>query len=160
MKRMISFFLVMVMMLAVVFTASAWEIYPPSEYIIMGDVNADQKVDAKDALEILIFSVSKCTMFLPENPTPEQVLNYERYEYYKTILKTVGDVNGDERMDAQDALHILQYAVKKRDTFENTDLSGLQDLVYPEILPTTPTDVPTTPTDVPETPTDVTSTDV
>ena len=57
----------------------------------------------------------------------------------------MGDVNGDGFANAQDALHILQYAVGKRNAFENNSLSDLKNLVYPELVLTTPTDV--TPTD-------------
>ena len=142
MKKIICVVLAVLFIASVAFTATAWEIYHPSKYTMMGDVTADQTVNAKDALEILKFSVSKYRYFPPEDPTPEQLLKYERQEFYRNILKIIGDANGDERVDAQDALHILQYAVGKRDVFENMDLSALMTLQFP----VTPTDI--TKTDV------------
>ena len=62
-----------------------------------GDVNGDEKVDAKDALEILKAAVDKITL------TDEQ--------------KALADVNGDKAVDAKDALLVLRYAVKKIDKF-------------------------------------------
>ncbi len=149
MRRCICSFLIGILILVFPFSVSAfgWRevVFPPEQYTMMGDVNVDKKVNSIDALRVLQYSVSKYDMFLPGNATPEETLRYEQFQYYKTVMKLVGDVTGDGYVNSQDALHILQYAVGKRDAFENNDLSGLQDLVYPELVPTTPTDV--TPTD-------------
>lgn len=147
MKRFVCCFLIGIMSWLLAFSAFAhtWTTYSPEEYTLVGDLNIDKKIDAKDALEVLKFSVSKFAMFLPENPTAEQTLKYEQYQYYITIMRIIGDVTGDGYVNSQDALHILQYAVGKRDAFENNDLSDLRNLVYPELVPTTPTNI--TPTD-------------
>ncbi len=63
------------------------------KYTLMGDLNADGKIDAKDALSVLKISVNKTV------PTAQQ--------------KTAGDVNWDVAINAKDALEILKYAVGK-----------------------------------------------
>ncbi len=62
-----------------------------------GDVNGDKKVDAKDALEVLKYSVKKVEF------TPLQML--------------AAEVDGKEGITAKDALEILKYAVKKIEKF-------------------------------------------
>ena len=59
----------------------------------MGDLNGDEKIDAKDALSVLKISVNKL------NPTDEQ--------------KVAADVNEDQSINAKDALEILKFSVKK-----------------------------------------------
>ena len=66
---------------------------PPAPEIARGDVNGDEKIDAKDALETLKISVGKI------NPTDDQ--------------KAAADVDGDEKVGAKDALEILKYVVHK-----------------------------------------------
>ncbi len=149
MKKLIGLLLVSIMVLVIAIPASAWmwTVYSPSEYTMMGDMNIDKKIDAKDALEVLKFSVygNHNHRFPTEKPSPEQLLKWEREDYYKKTFIIVADVNGDEKVNAEDALHILQYAVGKRNVFENNDISRLQNLVYPQLVPNTPTDI--TPTD-------------
>lgn len=113
MKKFMVSFLTVIMILLIAFPVAAFEMYPPSHYV-MGDITGDYKINAQDALVALQYQVSKSS-----------------YEYFVKVAKIVLDVSGDERVDAKDALHILQYAVGKRTTFDNNDLSGLQDLVYP-----------------------------
>lgn len=66
---------------------------PQPTAVKMGDVNGDEKVDAKDALEALKISVAKIT------PTDDQ--------------KTAADVDEDGKVAAKDALEILKFVVKK-----------------------------------------------
>ncbi len=58
-----------------------------------GDLNGDNKTDAKDALNVLKFAVGKTDL------SEEQ--------------QTFADVTGDQKIDAKDALEILKYAVGK-----------------------------------------------
>ncbi len=67
------------------------------EYLLYGDVNADQKIDAKDALLVLRCAVEKI--------------------YFTSLQHHLGDLNDDEAINAKDALLILQYAVKKIEAF-------------------------------------------
>ncbi len=64
---------------------------------LLGDVNGDTKVDAKDALEVLKAAVGKVEL------TDAQ--------------KLVAEVDGQEGINAKDALQILKYAVKKIEKF-------------------------------------------
>ena len=61
--------------------------------IAYGDVNGDESINAKDALEVLKAAVNKIT------------LNEEQ--------KLSADVNEDQAINAKDALEILKYAVSK-----------------------------------------------
>lgn len=65
----------------------------PTDRVQAGDVNADGKTDAKDALAVLKFSVGKAIPTL--------------------VQKQLADVNGDTVINAKDALEILKYAVGK-----------------------------------------------
>ena len=80
---------------------------PPGEK--WGDVNGDDAINAKDALGVLKRATSKYAYFLPEKPSLQELLRYQKYRW----SGIVGDVNGDERIDAKDALEILKYAVGK-----------------------------------------------
>ena len=63
----------------------------------LGDVNQDEKVDAKDALEVLKYAVGKA------------VLSQDQQQ--------AAEVNGDGVIDAKDALEILKYSVGKMESF-------------------------------------------
>ncbi len=65
----------------------------PEPNVTLGDVNKDEKIDAKDALLCLRASVDKY------QPSEEEA--------------TAADVNKDEKIDAKDALEILKYSVDK-----------------------------------------------
>ena len=65
----------------------------PEEPVRFGDVNEDGKIDAKDALDVLKYSVGKA------NFTSRQI--------------TAADVDGKDGIDAKDALQILKYSVHK-----------------------------------------------
>ena len=65
----------------------------PDEFAVLGDINDDGSINAKDALEVLKYSVEKVEF------TDKQ--------------KRAGDVNKDEVINAKDALEILKYAVNK-----------------------------------------------
>ncbi len=68
----------------------------PAVYTL-GDVNEDEKVDAKDALLVLKYAVGKA------NLTQNQI--------------QAAEVTGDGLLNAKDALEILKYAVGKSDQF-------------------------------------------
>ena len=63
----------------------------------LGDVNQDEKIDAKDALLVLKYAVGKTVL------TDHQI--------------QAAEVTGDGKIDAKDALEILKYAVAKIDKF-------------------------------------------
>ena len=65
----------------------------PVETYHLGDVNGDEKVDAKDALLVLKYAVGKTLL------TEQQI--------------QAAEVNGDGEINAKDALEILKYAVGK-----------------------------------------------
>ena len=70
--------------------------YPtPEPKSLYGDVNEDEKVDAKDALQILKVTVNKASF------TEEQT--------------TLADVYQDGKINAKDALYVLRYAVQKEE---------------------------------------------
>lgn len=70
---------------------------PDPTTVVYGDVNRDSKIDAKDALEVLKFTVEK-TSFSDEQ-------------------KVIAEVIGDTKIDAKDALEILKFTVNKIDKF-------------------------------------------
>ena len=63
---------------------------------VYGDLNGDEKVDAKDALLILKYTVGKAEL------TEEQLL--------------LADVYQNEKVDAKDALYVLRYSVQKEES--------------------------------------------
>lgn len=65
---------------------------------ILGDINADGRINAKDATMILQYSTG---ILSPE----------------KAFLKEAADVNSDGKINAKDATLILQYSVGLRDSF-------------------------------------------
>ncbi len=65
----------------------------PTPDVTLGDLNNDNKIDAKDALVVLKISVNKVT------PTDDQ--------------KVAADVNKDANINAKDALEILKKSVNK-----------------------------------------------
>ncbi len=85
----------------VTFTATGFSYYMFAEELSLvnmgggpfGDLNLDEKIDAKDALMVLRLAVNKLEM------TDE--------------LFVLGDVNFDEKVNAKDALEILKFAVGK-----------------------------------------------
>lgn len=60
---------------------------------VLGDINNDTKIDAKDALMALKFAVGKAEL--------------------TDVQKLAGEVDGKEGINAKDALEILKYAVNK-----------------------------------------------
>ncbi len=64
---------------------------------ILGDVDVNGTIDAKDALEVLKFAVNKTQL--------------------NDAQKTAASVAGEETISAKDALQILKYSVGKIDTF-------------------------------------------
>lgn len=76
---------------------------------LQGDVNADESIDAKDALETLKSAVGKVKL------TQDAALR--------------ADVNLDDKIDAKDALNILKYAVGKIKEFPQREEPLNQPLV-------------------------------
>ncbi len=101
MKRVLSFLLAAFMVLSVVVAASAETAEGVGTYgtdwLYYGDVNADNAINAKDALSVLKNAVGK--------------------EEFTDVQKTVANVNGDDAINAKDALDILKYAVGKLNAF-------------------------------------------
>ena len=79
--------------------------------LILGDANCDGKVDAVDALKVLIITVTKCG---PGNDP------YDAYYFYAGRLLCNVD-HDPKHITANDALLILQYAVGKRTSFPVTE---------------------------------------
>lgn len=85
---------------------------------LIGDPSWDGKIDATDALAALkmaVFGPPKC-------PGPLFDTKMEYYHYYR--MQLCGDVDGSDRVTANDALMILQYAVGEIDGFDRTDFSS------------------------------------
>lgn len=74
----------------------------PSWFARLGDVDNNKKIDAKDALQVLKYSVNKVEFTLEE--------------------KQAAEVTGDGMINAKDALEILKYAVKKGHRFPIEEL--------------------------------------
>ncbi len=73
-----------------------------ADYIVYGDLDGDEEINAKDALLVLKAAVGKIEL------TEDQ--------------STAADVTADGEVDARDALDILKYAVGKLDSFKVFDL--------------------------------------
>ncbi len=94
-----------------------------------GDVNEDDAINAKDALEVLKDAVCKHHhSFLPIPPTLTQLLNYQQQMAAYRKFSAAANVNGDTFIDAKDALEILKYAVKKIDRFPVEDMVTPTDI--------------------------------
>jgi hypothetical protein len=108
-KRFLAVLLALVMMVPMGIAASA-EVSPTEVKIIpdaVGDMNADQKIDAIDALLMLKFAVGK-TIFT-------------------TQQETYADVDESGKVDVSDALMILQYSVGKRSVLPLADVMKYKD---------------------------------
>ena len=68
-----------------------------TDWVKYGDVNADEAINAKDALSVLRCAVQK--------------------EEYSAVQQEVGDVNDDEAISAKDALEVLKLTVGKIASF-------------------------------------------
>ena len=103
-KRVISLLLVALMVFSVGVVASAETTDATvgvgtygADWLKYGDVNADQAIDAKDALAVLKNAVGK--------------------ETFTDVQIIVANVNVDEAINAKDALDVLKFAVNKITTF-------------------------------------------
>ena len=85
----------------------------------LGDTCADGVINAKDALAVLRFAVHPHLHF--GTITKENIMEYEELVWKMNTAAEFGDVNGDERIDAKDALEILKYAVGKITKFPVED---------------------------------------
>ncbi len=104
MKQIITFLLAFLLVCSVASTGVVLAAEPSSgegeygvDWFYYGDVNADNNINAKDALEVLKYAVGK-TMFTD-------------------VQKILADVNQDISFNAKDALDILKYAVGKIPAF-------------------------------------------
>ena len=98
-KRVLAMLLALVMVVPMGFAVSAEDSAPVVQITpgAVGDMNADQKINAHDALLLLKFAVEKITF------TPQQ--------------ESHADVDDSGSVDALDALMTLQYSVGKRHIF-------------------------------------------
>lgn len=124
MKKILTLFLIVFVILSLLVPVCAEEF----NHKIVGDTNVDGKVDAKDALEILRFSVAKISYF-PDSE--DSIVKQQQRDYYLAYMGIIHDVNNDGKVNAVDALNVLQYAVGKITEFPRVDLSALQTLVKP-----------------------------
>lgn len=91
-----------------------------------GDANVDGKIDAKDALAVLRYSVHPHLHF--GTITKDNVMEYEKLVWQMKTVATVGEVDGLQGINARDALQILKYAVKKIDRFPVEDMVTPTDI--------------------------------
>ena len=91
-----------------------------------GDANADGKIDAKDALAVLRYSVHPHLHF--GTITKDNVMEYEKLVWQMETVAAVGEVDGLQGINAKDALQILKYAVKKIDRFPVEDMVTPTDI--------------------------------
>lgn len=116
MKKIIS----VLLCLSLIFTVSAgakadWVL---STEWIYGDVTWDGRIDATDALWVLLFSIHYGKLFYNLNPDPEQP-DYWTHEMTMESSPhlVLYDVDLSYRIDAGDALMILQRSVRLIDSF-------------------------------------------
>lgn len=93
----------------------------PSRTYLYGDLNFDNQINVKDAVEVSKYTVSKIT--------------------FTDVQKKTADVNGDGSIDVKDATLIQKYGIKLVDTFPVGKTFSYSD-------PTTPTTTTTKPTTV------------
>ena len=100
MKKVVAFALALVTLLTMlVLPVSAAETATQGtgtygvDWVKYGDLDFDQEVGAKDALDVLKFSVGK--------------------EIFSEVQQVIGEVNEDTLINAKDALEILKYTVGK-----------------------------------------------
>lgn len=102
MRKVVAFVLAMVTLLTMlVLPVAAAETTGTGTYgtdwLKYGDVNADNEINAKDALAALKYAVGK--------------------QLFSDVEKKVADVNVDQEINAKDALDVLKYSVGKLLTF-------------------------------------------
>lgn len=111
----------------VAFPAAALEERP----WMIGDPSWDGTINSQDALVILrkslqLLDCSDEDVSTMEDEVHEKKPSFHRrmevYDYHRTRL--CGDVNNDDKLTAEDALMLLQYAVGKRDGFTRTDFTS------------------------------------
>ena len=93
----------------------------PSRTYLYGDLNFDNQINVKDAVEVSKYTVNKIT--------------------FTDVQKKTADVNGDGSIDVKDATLIQKYGIKLVDTFPVGKTFSYSD-------PTTPTTTTTKPTTV------------
>lgn len=120
MKKTVCFFVILSFLLCSAFPAAAAKTEQTScrcvahQYhgalpYVPGDLNLDERIDAYDALNLLKLCVTAAVTSVP--------MPAVRKGLCCAAPETV-DVNNDQKVNAADALAILQYAVGKRDRFE------------------------------------------
>lgn len=96
----------------------------PSRTYLYGDLNFDNQINVKDAVEVSKYTVSKIT--------------------FTDIQKKAADVNGDGNIDVKDATLIQKYGIKMLDTFPASKTFSYNDPTDPTTATTKPTTVTTT----------------
>ena len=98
----------------------------PSRTYLYGDLNFDNQINVKDAVEVSKYTVNKIT--------------------FTDIQKKAADVNGDGNIDVKDAALIQKYGIKMLDTFPASKTFSYNDPTAPTTATTKPTTVTTTTT--------------
>ena len=96
----------------------------PSATYLYGDLNFDNQINVKDAVQVTKYIVSKVT--------------------FTDIQKKAADVNGDGNVDVKDATLIQKYGIKVIDTFPAGKTFSYSDPTAPTTSTTKPTTVTTT----------------
>lgn len=96
----------------------------PSATYLYGDLNFDNQINVKDAVQVTKYIVSKVT--------------------FTDIQKKAADVNGDGNVDVKDATLIQKYGIKVIDTFPAGKTFTYSDPTAPTTATTKPTTVTTT----------------
>lgn len=113
-------------------TTAAWEETTTEKTISLGDVNGDDCIDSKDAVEVLRFYSNK----LLGKDYSFHYYEHNSLSYYHSIDASIGDVNSDGAVNSKDAVLILEYFAE----YLATGRSSFDDIVskVPD------TDLPTT----------------
>ena len=96
----------------------------PSATYLYGDLNFDNQINVKDAVQVTKYIVSKVT--------------------FTDIQKKAADVNGDGNVDVKDATLIQKYGIKVIDTFPAGKTFSYSEPTAPTTSTTKPTTVTTT----------------
>ena len=96
----------------------------PSATYLQGDLNFDNQINVKDAVQVTKYIVNKVT--------------------FTDIQKKAADVNGDGNVDVKDATLIQKYGIKVIDTFPAGKTFSYSEPTAPTTSTTKPTTVTTT----------------
>lgn len=127
MKRILGLFLCLIVMIIGSFDSFASGERPWT----VGDPSWDYAVDASDALIVLQTSLQLQDLSRYDVSTMEDEVYEKKPDFHSKLsvynfhrIHLCGDVNGDDVLNAYDALLILQYAVGKIDAFPRQDFTS------------------------------------